>query len=51
MKRSPAIKSVTPEDDETGLPGLRTWNRVYLLVIIHFAIWIGLLVALTDFFS
>jgi hypothetical protein len=30
---------------------LRTWNQVYLLVIIHFAIWIALLVVLTDFFS
>jgi len=30
---------------------LRTWNQVYLLVIIHFVIWIALLVALTDFFS
>jgi hypothetical protein len=44
-------ESVDPEADETGLPWLRTWNQVYLLVIIHFAIWIVLLVALTDFFS
>jgi hypothetical protein len=51
MKRSAANKSVDPEADETGLPGLRTWNQVYLLVIIHFAIWIALLVALTHFFS
>jgi hypothetical protein len=51
MKRSAATGSVDPEADETGLPCLRTWNHVYLLVIIHFAIWIALLVALTDFFS
>ena len=44
-------ESVEPESDETGLPWLRTWNRVYLVVIIHFAIWIVLLVALTHFFS
>jgi len=43
-------ESVEPEA-ETGLPWLRTWNQVYLVVIIHFAIWIVLLVALTDFFS
>ena len=51
MKRSAATGSVDPEAHETGLPWLRTWNHVYLLVIIHFAIWIALLVALTDFFS
>jgi hypothetical protein len=43
--------AVESEAEETGLPWLCTWNRVYLLVIIHFAIWIALLVALTDFFS
>jgi hypothetical protein len=51
MKRSAVTGSVDPEADGTGLPWLRTWNHVYLLVIIHFAIWIALLVALTDFFS
>jgi hypothetical protein len=51
MKRSPTTGSVDSEAEETGLPWLRTWNHVYLLVIIHFAIWIALLVALTDFFS
>ena len=51
MKRSTVTGSVDPEGDETGLPGLRTWTHVYLLVIIHFALWIALLVALTDFFS
>ena len=51
MKRSPVLDPAEPEADETGLPWLRTWNHVYLLVIIHFAIWIALLVALTNFFS
>jgi hypothetical protein len=51
MKQSTAVKSIEPEDDETGLPWLRTWRRVYLLVIIHFVLWVSLLVALTDFFS
>ena len=51
MNRSTATGSVDPETDETGLPWLRTWNHVYLLVIIHFAIWIALLVALTNLFS
>jgi hypothetical protein len=51
MKPSTANESVESEADETGLPWLRTWNQVYLLVIIHFAIWILLLVGLTDCFS
>jgi hypothetical protein len=44
-------QSVESEVDETGLPWLRTWNQVYLAVIIHFAIWIVLLIALTRFFA
>jgi len=44
-------ESVESEGDETGLPWLHTWNRVYLLVIINFAIWIALLVGLTHFFT
>jgi hypothetical protein len=51
MKRSPDGESIEPEADDTGLPWLHTWKRVYLVVIIHFAIWIALLIALTDFFS
>jgi hypothetical protein len=44
-------EAVEPEADETGLPWLRSWNHVYVVVIIQFAIWVALLVALTDFFS
>jgi hypothetical protein len=51
MKQSTALKSIEPEAEETGFPWLRTWKEVYLLVIIHFVLWISLLVALTDFFS
>jgi hypothetical protein len=51
MKRSDANKAVTPKDDDTGLPWLRSWNGVYLIVIISFILWVTLLVALTDFFS
>jgi hypothetical protein len=51
MKRSADVKSVAPEDDDTGLPWLPTWNRVYLFVIINFVLWVGLLIVLTDFFS
>ena len=51
MKRPTAVKSVAPEADGTGLPWLRTWKSVYLVVIILFVLWVTLLVALTDFFS
>ena len=50
MKRPTTDNSVVPEADDTGLPCLRTWRGVYLVVIINFVIWISLLVALTDFF-
>jgi hypothetical protein len=54
MKRSPVPpgpESVEPDADETGLPWLHTWRGVYLFVVVHFAIWIAFLVALTHFFS
>lgn len=38
-------------DDNTGLPGLRTWRRVYAFVLIAFAICVALLIALTRAFS
>jgi hypothetical protein len=51
MKRPTAVESGAPEADDTGLPWLRTWKSVYLVVIISFFLWVTLLVALTDFFS
>jgi hypothetical protein len=51
MKPSAAVKSVAPEDDDTGLPWLPTWKRVYLFVIFNFVLWVTLLIVLTDFFS
>ena len=38
---------MTPPDDEgTGLPGLRTWCGVYLFVAIVFVAWVVVLTAL-----
>jgi len=39
------------DDDRTGLPGLRTWRGVYVLVFGCFLLWVLLLVALTAFYS
>jgi hypothetical protein len=35
------------ESETTGLPGLRSWRGVYLLVLGVLVLWIGLLTALT----
>jgi hypothetical protein len=40
-----------PSDEKTGFPGLRTWRGVYTFVLITFAIWVALLIALTRTFS
>jgi hypothetical protein len=40
-----------PDDGTTGLPGLRTWRRVYAFVLVVFLAWIGLLAALTRMYS
>jgi hypothetical protein len=40
-----------PADAETGLPGLRTWPRVYALVVGIFLVWLALLTTLTVMFK
>jgi hypothetical protein len=50
MKRSPADDVIRRGDDDTGLPWVRSWNGVYLIVFISFILWVAMLVALTDFF-
>ena len=35
----------------TGLPGLRTWPRLYWLVVIVFAVYVILLTALSKAFA
>ncbi len=46
------MKPAPPADDEaTGLPGLRRWRSVYLVVAGIFAAWVVLLTALTEFYS
>jgi hypothetical protein len=43
--------TVPPDDEKTGLPGLRSWRKVHLCVLVVLAVWIGLLAALTRMFS
>jgi hypothetical protein len=41
-----------PADDEaTGLPGLRSWPRVYAFVTVTLVAWITLLAILTRMYS
>jgi hypothetical protein len=48
---SPHPVTTSPGDADTGLPGLRTWPRVYLLVVGIFLLWLALLTTLTVMFS
>lgn len=38
-------------NDATGLPGLRSWRAVYIFVLATFAVWVLLLIVLTEIFS
>jgi hypothetical protein len=54
MKSSPAPPGApnnSVDTNETGLPGLRTWRGVYLVVLGTFMLWVALLAALEKFFS
>ncbi len=42
---------VPPSDEATGLPGVRSWRSVYLLVLGIFVLWVGLLTVLTKLYS
>jgi hypothetical protein len=51
MKPAAPTRPTPADDEETGLPGLRTWNAVYGLVVGVFVVTVGLLVALMRMFS
>jgi hypothetical protein len=38
-------------DEATGLPGLRSWRAVYLLVCLTFVVWVALLLLLQRMYS
>ena len=47
----PKIRLATTSDSETGVPGLRTWRRVYTFVITCFVVWVLLLTTLMLVYS
>jgi hypothetical protein len=46
-----AEPAAPPADAATGLPGLRTWRAVYVLVFVSFLLWCALLGALSRAYS
>ncbi len=49
MKDITNSKPSVSESDTTGLPWPKTWKGTYLFVISSFILWLGLLIALTEF--
>ncbi len=49
--RNPAADDPAADDATTGVPGLRTWRAVYVVVAMVFVLWIVLLTILTESFS
>jgi|GEM_PF-2352245 len=43
--------SPLPNEDNTGVPILRTWPRVYAFVLAFLGLWIGFLIWLTQRFA
>ena len=39
-----------PRDEETGLPGVRTWRAIYVLVVAVSILWVALLLGLMRMF-
>jgi hypothetical protein len=51
MKPTPVIEPTAPENENPGLPGLRTWRGVYVFVLACFALYLVLLALLSRMFS
>jgi hypothetical protein len=50
-KNKAGASTERPESEETGLPGFRTWAKVYWLVAGVFVVVVFLLAALSRMFS
>jgi len=51
MNRPPPENAPSPSDEATGLPGIRRWRTVYIIVGGIFVLWVGLLTLLTRLYS
>jgi hypothetical protein len=51
MKHNTVAETPLNEAEINGLPWPKTWNGAYLVVIGSFILWLGLLIALTEFGS
>jgi hypothetical protein len=49
MKDIPVAEPSVSESETTGLPWPKSWRGAYLFVIGSFVLWVGLLIALTEF--
>ena len=49
MTEPPADAEAT--DEHTGLPGLRTWRAVYIVVFSVFVLWVALLAWLSAHYA
>jgi len=43
--------SNTDDGDCTGLPWPKSWRGAYIVVLASFALWLALLIALTELFA
>ena len=51
--KAPAANQAPSEGadtEDTGVPWLRTWSRVYAFVLAWFGVWVALLLVLTEVF-
>jgi hypothetical protein len=51
MNPPSAVEAPVPESKDTGIPGIRTWRNLYVLVFGSFVLWVAMLFALTMIFS
>ncbi len=38
-------------DEQTGVPGLRSWRSVYIIVFVNFVVWVALLALFSQVFA
>ncbi len=51
MKRDAKRAPAAEKNEETGLPGFRTWSGVYSFAVVVLVVWIALLAWLTEAFT